>query len=240
MEGLLAGLLWLFPAGAQAQAIQAWVRLSDPTPDIWPGSVLALDASGDAVVCGPYREVVESGMDWLTTKYSSTGVPLWTNRYDGAVWWDEPEAIAVDSSGNLVVTGGSARGNAPYGNADFATIKYSSAGVPLWTNYYDGPSSGYDQAYAIAVDTNGNVYVTGQSEIGRYDDPDTGPWTTNDCVTIKYSSAGVPLWTNRYYRPGDLEDLGRGVTVDTSGNVSVFASLSLGGMDPTTFARITY
>jgi len=50
---------------------------------------------------------------------------LWpANRADGA------NAIAVDSSGNVVVTGSSVGGFGSYGNptADFYTAKYAAAG----------------------------------------------------------------------------------------------------------------
>ena len=63
---------------------------------------------------------------------------------------------------------------------DYATIKYSSAGVGLWTNRYDGPIHGTDDAQALAIDGSGNVVVTGYSSNGGDDD-----W-----ATIKYSSTG--------------------------------------------------
>ena len=46
---------------------------------------------------------------------------------------------------------------------DYATIKYSSAGMPLWTNRYNGPGNGDDEANAVAVDGNNDVIVTGYS-----------------------------------------------------------------------------
>jgi hypothetical protein len=175
---LLAALLWLVPTGAHAQAIEAWVQLFGTSPDLWPGPGLALDASGNVVVSGAYREVSSSPLDWLTIRYSSAGVLLWTNRYDGpdTAWaWDQPGNIAVDASGVVYVTGKSFNG----ASFDYAAIAYSSNGIPLWTNYYNGPANGNDFALAIAVDTNGNVYVTGQSENSvNYDIP-----------TIRYSRA---------------------------------------------------
>jgi hypothetical protein len=60
--------------------------------------------------------------------------------------------------------------------------------VPLWTNRYDGPGSGSDTATGLALDGSGNVYVTGESD---------GTNHYYDYVTIAYSSAGVPQWTNR-------------------------------------------
>jgi len=55
-----------------------------------------------------------------TIAYSSAGVPLWTNRFNGT-----PSKMAVDNSGNVFVTGQS------YGpNQDFVTIKYSSSAPP--------------------------------------------------------------------------------------------------------------
>jgi hypothetical protein len=80
----------------------------------------------------------------------------------------------VDGSGNVIVTGN-------LDSTDIATIKYSGAGVPLWTNRHAG---GY--ATALAVDGNGNVFVTGYV---------TGSDGSYDYLTIKYSPAGVPLLT---------------------------------------------
>ena len=64
--------------------------------------------------------------------------------------------LTVDSSGNVYVTGQTtATGN----NVDCATIKYSNAGIPLWTNFY-GHAASLGNARVIAVDVSGNVYVS--------------------------------------------------------------------------------
>ena len=76
--------------------------------------------------------------------------------------------------------------------------------MPLWTNRYEGPD-GFDHPYAVAVDNGGNVFVTGGSG-GSY-------------LTIAYSGAGAPLWTNRY---GATEAYA--LAVDRSGNVVVTGS----------------
>ena len=59
--------------------------------------------------------------------------------------------------------------------------------VEAWVQRYRGPGYADDRAYAVAVAASGNVVVTGSSSgSGGY-----------DYATIAYSSAGVPLWTNR-------------------------------------------
>ncbi len=98
-------------------------------------------------------------------------MPLWTNLSGGA-------AIALDTSDNVFVTGYSSNGT----NDDYATVAYSSAGIPLWTNRYNGPGNGDDWPSAIAVDSSGNVFVTGHSWNG----------INFDYVTIKYSSSVPP------------------------------------------------
>jgi hypothetical protein len=123
--------------------------------------------------------------------------------------------IAVDKSGNVFVTGHSDNGSALENGSsiDFATVAYSNAGVPLWTNRYDGPANFGDSATAIAVDSSGNggnVFVTGLSY-----NPNA------DYATIAYSNSGVPLWTNRYNCCPNGGAASRAIAVDNSGNVFV-------------------
>src|SRR5207244_2368640 len=91
---------------------------------------------------------------YLTVKYSSTGATLWTRRYITAAHEEFGQAVVVDASGNVFVTGIS---------EGYATIGYSSSGLPLWTNRYSGPVVSYGGGAAIAVDRGGNVFVTGYS-----------------------------------------------------------------------------
>ena len=90
---------------------------------------------------------------------------------------DVARSISVDDAGNVYVTGLSAGDIFP-NEYDYATLKYNSAGVVQWIQRYNGPSNRNDQAYSLALDSIGNVYVTGES----YDNG-----TGMDVVTIKYS-----------------------------------------------------
>ncbi len=208
----------------------ATIKYSSAGVPLWtncyngPGNVtdealaVAVDGSNNVIVTG-YSYGGGSYYDYATIKYSSAGVPLWTNCYTGpGNNYDEAYAVAVDGSNNVIVTGGAVGSG---GNYDYATIQYSSAGVPLWTNLYNGPANGNDHASGVAVDSNNNMIVTGWSRSsGSYP----------DYATIKYSSAGVPLWTNRYNGPGSYYDTASAVAVDGSNNVIVTGqSLGTGG-----------
>jgi hypothetical protein len=172
-------------------------------------TALAVDGSGNVFVTG-YSGIVASLYDYVTIKYSGAGVPLWTNRYKGpGNGADYARAIAVDGSGNVFVTGGSSNGT----NSDYATVAYSGAGVPLWTNLYDGAGNSNDFATAMAADGNGNVFVTGWSY---------GSADSYENVTVAYSGAGVPSWTNRFGGPHRFYYTNAvSVAVDASGNVFV-------------------
>ena len=89
---------------------------------------------------------------------------------------------------------------------------YAQGGIPLWTNSYHGPTNSYVAGGYVAVDGSGNVFVTGSS---------IGIGSGIDYATIKYSSAGVQLWTNRYSALGKFDDLPVAIAVDSSGNVLV-------------------
>jgi uncharacterized delta-60 repeat protein len=168
-------------------------------------NALAVDTNGNVFVTG-YSQTETGAGDYVTIAYTSAGVPLWTNRYGGSEFYDdEPKAMVVDAGGSVIVTGKSDGAN----YYDYATIKYSVAGVPLWTNRYNGLPNGGDRANAVAVGGNGNVFVTGESA-GQF-------W--DDYATVAYSSAGVPLWTNRYNGPGNSTDRAQAIAVAANGNV---------------------
>ncbi len=170
---------------------------------------IALDPSGNVYVTG-YSWDSNTSNDFATVAYSGAGVPLWTNRYGGPTNTDERAVgIAVDrASSNVFVTGYSV--GVHY---DYATVAYSQAGVPLWTNRYDGPAAGDDKAAGIAVDATGNVFVTGNSG--------TNSSYGNYYATIAYTGAGVPLWTNRFNWQSNLNDYATAIAVSPGGNVLV-------------------
>ncbi|MFC7671168.1 hypothetical protein ACFQT0_30060 [Hymenobacter humi] len=151
-------------------------------PRGWPNA-LALDAAGNVYVTGtaasgaPWDYDVISA-DYETFKYSANGERLWQARYNGpANLFDVAQALAVDASGNVYVTGVSDSGN---GTTDYATVQYSPTGQQLWVVRYDGPANQADRAMALAVDAAGNVYVTGAS---------VGSSGTSDFATIKYGKS---------------------------------------------------
>ena len=207
-----------------------WVNLYDgPEAGFDAATAIAVDSSDNVLVTGYSWN--GSSHDYATIKYSSAGVPLWTNWYNGPQNGDERvNAVAVDSSGDVIVTGASHSGVDYATPSDYATIKYSSAGAPLWTNRYNGPGNGDDSASAVAVDLSGNVFVTGSS---------VASGGGSDYATIKYSGAGVALWTNRYNGPGNGGDGASAVAVDGSNNVFVTGS-SVGSGSGSDYATIKY
>ncbi|MBI5802249.1 MAG: PD40 domain-containing protein [Verrucomicrobia bacterium] len=136
-----------------------WTNLYSRNAEFQHVHGLAVDSAGNAVVTG--NTEVSGNMDFTTIKYLSDGTPAWTNHYDGvAIGRDHPNAIAVNAAGDVIVTGDSA-GTL---STDFVTVKYTAAGAGVWTNRYDGTSSGNDIPNAIAVDSGTNAFVTGAAD----------------------------------------------------------------------------
>jgi hypothetical protein len=251
--------------------VALWTNLYDGPGIQDRATALAVDHNGNVFVTGYSEDVTSSGLnvDFATIAYSGTGVPLWTNRYAGSDGFDRPYAIAVDKSGNVFVTGGSGgsyltiaysgagaalwtnrygateayalavdgSGNVFVTGYDYATIAYSGAGEVLWTNRFDEPFNSNDEASAVAVDQrSGNVLVTGSSSSSS-----TGPFSSSssDFVTIAYSDAGLPLWTNRYNGPENRGDAATAIAVGSDGNVFVTGS-SADGKGYGDYATIAY
>jgi hypothetical protein len=189
-------------------------------------SAIGLDpVTGNIFVAGESDRSSPLENDIATIAYSSTGVPLWTNRYNAPTSCCVTLAgLALGSNGNVYIAG-SVGGLA----ADYATVAYSSGGLALWTNRYSGPGYDIDALEAIAVGANGNVYVTGFSN-----DRATG----ERYVTIAYSGEGTSLWTNRYGGPASRDHYAIAVAASVS-NVYVTGS-SDGESSGKDYATIAY
>ncbi|MDZ7362986.1 MAG: SBBP repeat-containing protein [candidate division KSB1 bacterium] len=173
---------------------------------------IAVDGAGNVYVTGRSWGSDASTEDYATIKYNAAGVAQWVARYNGpGNYIDAAYALGLDAAGNVYVTGYSAGSNL---SVDYATIKYSAAGVEQWVARYNGPGNSSDFARALRVDSaSGDVYVTGES---------WGSGTAYDYATLKYNSAGAEQWVARYNGPGNSSDFARALSVDpASGDVYV-------------------
>lgn len=170
---------------------------------------IRVDNQGNVYVAGS-SDVTNTGIDYATIKYNSSGTVQWVQRYNGTDNGDDiVHSMVIDDSGNVYITGESEGTNT---EVDYLTIKYNTNGIQQWTARYDGTGESYDYAYSVAVDDYGNVIVTGSSGDDETDD---------DYITIKYNSAGVQQWYRRYDGTGNDDDVAYAVVVDNSGNVYV-------------------
>src|SRR2546428_8488898 len=155
---------------------------------------MAVDKTGNVYVSGGSYGGTSTYDDIATIKYDTDGHRLWVARYDGPGHYYDGSFvdIAVDGDGNVIVTGdANVDSSDSYSQQyayDYATIKYDPNGNQLWVARYDGYDQDEDRPQAMAVDAQGNVYVTGYS---------WGNFSGYDFATVKYDSSGNQLWANR-------------------------------------------
>lgn len=98
----------------------------------------------------------------------------------------------------------------------------------LWVARHDGLASLNDVAFAIAVDSTGNSYVTG--EICAATDPNY-PYlgcTDFDWETVKYDTNGNALWSARFAGLGNSFNYPSAIAVDAASNVYVTGEICTG------------
>jgi hypothetical protein len=147
------------------------------------GYGIAVDSSGNAYVTGdtnsanfPTMNALQANSggasDAFVAKLDATGSALLYSTYLGGSGSDGASGIAVDSSGDAYVTGGTGSSNFPtvspfqptnQGIANVFLSELNSTGSALIYSTYLG-GSGSDGASGIAVDPSGNAYVTGSTQ----------------------------------------------------------------------------
>ena len=194
---------------------------------------------------GLFSTITTTSRDAIIVKYNTNGAPQWVARVASTAT-DIGYGIATDSSGNVYVTGeggdgvvvrafnangtqfGTLIGNS--GGTEVFIVKYDTSGSVQWVARVS--STAFDSGRAIATDSSGNVYVTGNGGNGvvvrAFNANGTQFGTTlantgsNDVCIVKYDTNGTVQWVAKV--ASTASDIGYGIATDGSGNVYVTGS----------------
>jgi hypothetical protein len=171
-----------------------------------------------AATLGPSRSLYVTGFsmdtdsifDYVTVKYSPTGLVGWMRKYDGTGQSDDtPIGVVTDPSENVYIIGNSVGADSTY---DIATIKYTPSGGQQWVVRYTTNSAEDDIAVGVVVDYARNICIAGNGiDINGY----------SHFVTLKYNTSGTQLWASMFDAGGAQTCEIAGIAVDGAGNVGV-------------------
>ncbi|MBV5280147.1 MAG: SBBP repeat-containing protein, partial [Actinobacteria bacterium] len=195
---------------------------------------ITIDGSGNVYVTGdsygtwgsPLNAHSGSYCNLFVLKLNSSGAYQWHTFYGGAqssIFSDHAYGIAVDSSGNVYVTGGSGRTwGSPlndHSGTDYNifVLKLNSSGIYQWHTFYGAGSSPGAVAFGIAVDNSGNVYVTGQGYETWGSPLNAYSGSGYNIFVLKLNSSGAYQWHTFYggFSPAN----GIGIALDGNGNI---------------------
>ncbi len=208
------------------------------------GESIAVDSAGNAYVTGQtdsndfpivnaIQPVAGANSTGFVTKINAAGSALVFSTYLGGNGGDNGSRIAVDSTNNVYVTGYTLSTDFPVVNAiqptfgggllDSFVTKINAAGSALVYSTYLG-GTGDDSTAGIAVDSAGNVYVTGSTSSTNFPtvnafQPSLHSSSGNAFVT-KINAGGTALVYSTYLGGTSGED-GEGISVDSAGNAYV-------------------
>jgi uncharacterized repeat protein (TIGR01451 family) len=166
-----------------------------------------------------------------TTKPLVIDPVLIYSTYLGGSDFDTGEAIAIDSGGNVYITGDTASVNFPTvsgfdstanGSNDVFVAKLNPTGTALVYSTYLG-GSGDDFAHGIAVDASGNAYITGSTESPNFPLMNAAQTTyqgNDDVFVTKLNATGTAILYSTLLGGSDF-DSGNAIAVDNSGNAYI-------------------
>jgi uncharacterized delta-60 repeat protein len=197
--------------------------LIDVTPRADAARSLVIQPDGNIVVAG------YAGSTWAVLRLTTDGLlddgfggdglvrPSFTGERDAAA------AVALDSSGRVVVAGTAGMDPNGFGNSDLAVARYLDDGTLDDTFEGDGKwlreiSSGGDVAYGVAIQSDQKILVVGTTGIGIVSDPD---W---DAVILRLDELGVldPTFSDdgiRGYNVTNRPDVATGVAIQSDGMI---------------------
>ncbi len=211
------------------------------------GNAIAVGADGSIVVTGqtystnfPSASTALSGnTDIFVSKLNAQGSALLYTTLIGGGSDEESYGLALDTQGNVWITGQSWSANFPAdrldqsyrGNGDTVVAKFGSTGALIHSGYLG--LEVYDNGYGIAVDAQGDAYVTGDAA-ATY-----GPEAFVKKIKADMSAVLYSAYFGAAKRGFDKGTSARAIAVDTAGNAFVtgrtnarFSEEDEGGLQP--------
>lgn len=207
-----------------------------------PQSGIVVNAAGEAYVSGysdssnfPVVNAIQGshqgGGDAFVFKLNAAGNGLLYSTYLGGSVYDQGTSIALDASGNAYVSGSTRSTNFPTvdplqpmhrGQLDTFLARISADGSTLlYSTYLGGSADDQSQYQGIALDSSGNIYLTGVTRSLNF--PTLNAFQPNfaggddDVFVAKLAPNGSALVYSSYLG-GNLQDGGYAIAVDTAGN----------------------
>jgi hypothetical protein len=207
------------------------------------GTAIAVDAAGNMYIAGSSgspdfplagaydRNLAKGDTDIFVTKLNAQGTALVYSTYlGGGTGSERATGIAVDKSGNVYVTGNTSGSDFPTTSGAYQSgiagggafvVKLGPSGNMLVYSTYVRSAT----ANAIAVDADGNAYITGGALTGFATtpgalQPTTGnPGGTNAFVLRLNATGTAAMYAT--FLGGSGNDIGNAVAVDGSGNAHI-------------------
>jgi len=205
---------------------------------------IAADPDGNIIVTGGFVGNVNFGGGTLTSdtiffqdvfiaKFGADGTHVWSKRF-GDKNIQQPRGLAVDNAGNTIIVG-YFQNDVDFGGGtltsaglfDAFVAKFNPAGQWQWNKRIGDPSN--QQARAVVVDAQNNVYVGGEAS-GTVDFG-SGPLTAEgapSAFVVKYDQQGTSVWG--HVSKGSGMAATHAVAVGPSGAVAAVGSFQ-GGFD---------
>ncbi len=206
---------------------------------------IAVDAAGNAYVVGctksadfptasAFDAVLGGTEDAFVIKINPTGTALVYATYLGGGLFDEAQAVDVDASGNVYVTGPTQSTDFPTagtpiravngGGIDIFVSKLNAAGSALIYSTYLGADTTTERGYGIVVDSSGNAIIAGETGSSGFPVVNAHQATfvggIRDAIVSKINSSGSALVYSTFLG-GVADDEARQIAIDGSGNVFI-------------------
>ncbi|MBK7849620.1 MAG: T9SS type A sorting domain-containing protein [Bacteroidetes bacterium] len=198
------------------------------------GNVYACGATkGDTYYDSTFLFTTAGDYDGMLVKFDPLGNFQWARRIGGTDS-DKAYGVVSDHNGAVYLTGYFA-GTAQFsptvtlhgnGHTDIFLSKFDVNGTLSWA--VQAGDTGFDRAWDITKNVNGQILITGEFQSGHFGNNMAYSKGNLDMFLAAYDSSGNNLWV--VSGGGEENDIGRGISHDTSGNVFVIGDYATTGI----------